>query len=144
MDTSTQDRYVEREGLLARLADAYQRRDFGLIDESMRPEAVLTLTGSSRLAGTYRGHRAIARFLAEIRHFLRAADPRMTFEHEPDVMTFRQVIVVTGPKHQSEMALRVTVEFADDGRVRSFLAEAEDQGLFDYVVDSSRPDLETS
>jgi len=144
MGTRTQERYAEREGLLARLADAYQRRDFGVIEESMRPEVVLTLTGSSRLAGTYRGHRAIATFLAEIRHVLRAAEPRMTFEHEPDVMTYRQVIVVSGPKHQTEMAIRVTVAFADDGRVRSFLVEAEDQGLFDYVVDSSRPDLETS
>ena len=52
-------------------------------------------------------------------------------------MIFTQAVVISGPNHQVEMEMRVTVEFHADGRVQSFLAEMEDQGLFDYVVNTS-------
>jgi hypothetical protein len=38
------------------------------------------------------------------------------------------------------MALRVTVRFHRDERVESFFVQPEDQGLFDYVIDSSFDD----
>jgi ketosteroid isomerase-like protein len=37
--------------------DAFIRRDFSVIDETMRPDVTLELPGSSWLAGTYRGRR---------------------------------------------------------------------------------------
>jgi ketosteroid isomerase-like protein len=128
---------VEREGLLARLAVAYQRRDFDAFQAACRPDMVVTLAGSSRLAGTYHGYGAFSEYLDSLRDVLRSAEEKIVFEHDRDQMIFTQNIVVSGPFHQVEMPLRVTVVFHADGRVLSFLAELADQGLFDYVVDTS-------
>jgi hypothetical protein len=127
----------EREGLLVLLATAYQRRDFDVFEAACRPDMVVTLAGSSRLAGTYHGYGAFSEYLDAVRDVLRSADERIVFEHDGDQMVFTQSIVVSGPFHQVEMPLRVTVVFHADGRVQSFLAELGDQGLFDYVVDTS-------
>ena len=128
---------IEREGLLARLAVAYQRRDLDVFEAACRPDMVLTLAGSSRLAGTYHGYGAFSEYLDGVRDVLRAADQQIRFEHDIDRMIFTQAVVISGPNHQVEMGMRVTVEFHADGRVKSFLAEMEDQGLFDYVVNTS-------
>jgi hypothetical protein len=128
---------VEREGLFARLATAYQRRELEVFEQACRPDMVVTLAGSSRLAGTYHGYGAFSEYLDAVREVLRAADDRIRFEHDGDRMIFTQTVVISGPHHEVEMALRVTCEFHADGRIQSFLAELEDQGLFDYVVDSS-------
>ena len=128
---------VEREGLLARLAMAYQRRDFDVFEAACRPDMVLTLAGSSRLAGTYHGYRAFSDYLDAVRDVLRAAEDQPVFQHDGDRMIFTQPVVISGPFHQVEMQLRVTVEFHADGRIESFLAELGDQGLFDYVVNTS-------
>jgi ketosteroid isomerase-like protein len=128
---------LEREGLLARLAVAYQRRDLDVFEAACRPDMVLTLAGSSRLAGTYHGYSAFSEYLDAVRDVLRAADQQIRFEHDIDRMIFTQAVVISGPNHQVEMGMRVTVEFHADGRVQSFLAEMEDQGLFDYVVNTS-------
>jgi ketosteroid isomerase-like protein len=128
---------LEREGLLSRLAVAYQRRDLGVFEDACRPDMVLTLAGSSRLSGTYHGYGAFAEYLDAVRDVLRAADQQIRFEHDIDRMTFTQAVVISGPNHQVEMEMRVTVGFHADGRVQSFLAEMEDQGLFDYVVNTS-------
>ena len=37
------------------------------------------------------------------------------------------------------MALVVTVLYDDEGKITSFLVLPEDQGLFDYMVDTSLP-----
>jgi hypothetical protein len=134
---TNRDVEIEREGLFARLATAYQRRDLDVFEEACRPDMVVTLAGSSRLAGTYHGYGAFSDYLDAVRDVLRAADDRARFEHDGDRMILTQLVVISGPLHQVEMPLRVTVDFHADGRVQSFLAELEDQGLFDYVVDSS-------
>ena len=128
---------VEREGLLAKLATAYQRRELDVFEEACRPDMVVTLAGSSRLSGTYHGYGAFSEYLDAIRDVLRAANDTIRFEHDGDQMIFTQAVVISGPNHQVEMPLRVTVVFHPDGRVQSFLAELEDQGLFDYVVNTS-------
>jgi hypothetical protein len=99
----------------------------------------LTLGGSSRLAGTYVGYDAFGRYLEVLRRVLRSAGQPITFVHEKNEMTFRQIMVVYGPKHDAEMALVVTVLYDDEGKITSFLVLPEDQGLFDYVVDTSLP-----
>jgi hypothetical protein len=134
---TNRDVEIEREGLFARLATAYQRRDLDVFEEVCRPDMVLTLAGSSRLSGTYHGYRAFSDYLDAIREVLRSAEGQMRFEHDGDRMIFTQPVVISGPFHQVEMPLRVTVDFHADGRVQSFLAELEDQGLFDYVVNTS-------
>ena len=128
---------VEREGLLARLAGAYQRRELEVFEEACRPDMVLTLAGSSRLAGTYHGYGAFADYLTALRDVLRSTGRQIVFHHDGDQMVFRQLMVVSGPNHAIEMELLITVRFHADGRVESFLVEPDDQGLFDYVVDSS-------
>jgi hypothetical protein len=128
---------VEREGLLARLATAYQRRDFDVFEGACRPDMTVTLAGSSRLSGTYHGYGAFSDYLDAVRDVLRSAEGQIVFEHDGDRMLFSQVVVISGPFHQVEMPLRVTVDFHADGRIQSFLAELGDQGLFDYVVSTS-------
>lgn len=128
---------VEREGLLAKLATAYQRRELDVFEEACRPDMVVTLAGSSRLSGTYHGYGAFSEYLDAVRDVLRAADDQIRFEHDGDQMIFTQAVVISGPNHQVEMPMRVTVVFHADGRVQSFLAEMGDQGLFDYVVNTS-------
>lgn len=130
---------VEREAILLELATAYQRREFGVFEAAVRPDMTLTLGGSSRLAGTYAGYGAFGRYLEVLRWVLRSAGKPITFVHEPNEMTFRQVMVVYGPKHDAEMMLVVTVLYDDVGKISSFLVLPEDQGLFDYVVDTSLP-----
>jgi ketosteroid isomerase-like protein len=133
---------VEREGLLARLATAYQRRELDVFEAACRPDMVVTLAGSSRLSGTYHGYGAFSEYLDAVRDVLRAANDTIRFEHDGDQMIFTQAVVISGPNHQVEMPLRVTVVFHPDGRVQSFLAELGDQGLFDYVVNTSaRPSV---
>jgi len=134
---TSRDVEVEREGLLARLAVAYQRRDFDVFQAACRPDMVVTLAGSSRLAGTYHGYGAFSEYLDAVRDVLRSADEKVVFEHDEDQMVFTQNIIVSGPFHQVEMPMRVTGVFHADGRIQSFLAEMGDQGLFDYVVDTS-------
>jgi hypothetical protein len=72
-----------------------------------------------------------------VRDVLRSAEGQIQFEHDGDRMVFTQQVVISGPFHQVEMPLRVTAEFHSDGRIQSFLAELGDQGLFDYVVNTS-------
>lgn len=128
-----------RETLLLELAVAFQRRDLTIFEKSVRPDMTLTLAGSSHLAGTYMGYGAFGRYLQELRRVLRSASKTIKFVHEKDEMTFSQVMVLSGPKHDVEMTLVVTVLYDEEGKIASFLVMPEDQGLFDYVVDSSVP-----
>jgi ketosteroid isomerase-like protein len=138
IDHTSSQVQIEREGLLERLASAYQRRDLAVFEEVVRPDMVLTLAGSSRLAGTYHGYGAFSEYLEALRHVLRSAEKQITFKHNSNEMVFWQAMIVSGPRHQVEMTLRVTVRFHyADGRVESFYVEPEDQKLFDHVVDST-------
>jgi len=130
---------MDREAALLELATAFQRRDLGVFEGAVRPDMTLTLGGSSRLAGTYVGYEAFGRYLEVLRWVLRSAGKMITFVHEKDEMTFSQVMVVSGPRHDVEMTLVVTVLYDHEGKIASFLVLPEDQGLFDYVVDTSVP-----
>jgi len=125
-----------REAVIGVLADAFQRRDFDAFREPLDPELVLTLPGSSWLAGIYHGYEPFARYLLAIRQVLVWPGDAITFSHHGNEMIFRQSMIVTGPSHEAEMALIVTVTFDDDERIRSFYVQPEDQGLFDYVLNS--------
>jgi ketosteroid isomerase-like protein len=128
---------TERAATIAALADAFQRHDLDVFEQEVRPDMTLTLVGSSRLAGTYEGYAAFGRYLEVLREVLKSADKPITFEHSASEMIFRQVMEVMGPKHAVEMTLVVTVGYAEDGKIQSFLVEPRDQGLFDHVIDTS-------
>ncbi|HEX6401123.1 MAG TPA: hypothetical protein VF108_11750 [Actinomycetota bacterium] len=131
------DVQLGREAGLARLASAYQRHDLSVFEEVCRHDMRLTLEGGSQLAGTYYGYPAFADYLGTLRTVLASAEQRIVFEHpSPDVMVFHQVMVVSGPKHISEMQLDVVVTYAPDGKIASFDVRPDDQGLFDHIVDS--------
>jgi ketosteroid isomerase-like protein len=131
---------IQREGGLARLAIAYQRREMHVFEAVCRPDMVLTLAGSSRLAGTYHGYGAFSAYLDALRDVLSSAERQITFEHAGNDMVFWQATILMGPRHHVEMTLRVTVRYHHhDGRIESFLVEPEDQALFDHIVNSAVP-----
>lgn len=137
LDMDKSDRQLAREEMLAVLANAYQRRDLSAFEETCRPNMTLTLAGKSQLAGTYHGYKAFAEYLATLRTVLASAGQTIEFEHpSPDEMVFHQTMLVMGPRHESEMRLDVRVTYADNGRIESFDVRADDQGLFDYIVDT--------
>ena len=127
----------DREASLLGLAAAYQHRALGAFEAAVRPDMTLTLAGSSRLAGTYHGYDSFGRYLEILREVMSAARKPIRFEHSSDEMIFRQVMIVSGPQHDVEMTLVVTVSYDDAGLIESFRVEPEDQGLFDYVIDTS-------
>jgi hypothetical protein len=47
---------IERQAQFTRMASAFARRDFVAVAEGVVPAVVLTLEGSSWLAGAYRGY----------------------------------------------------------------------------------------
>ena len=130
-------RRIEREQVIGRLRTAYQRRELHVFEECCRPDMVVTLAGSSRLAGTHHGYGAFSDYLTSNRGLVRSAGKPITFEHDRNEMVVRDTIILSGDRHQVEMGLRITVRFHYfDGRIESFLVEPEDQALFDHVVDS--------
>lgn len=128
---------VDREATLVDLANAYQRRDLAVFEAAVSPDMALTLAGGSRVAGTYRGYDSFGRYLQVLREVLRSAGKPITFTHSDNEMTFRQIMIVMGPEHEAEMRLVVTMRYDDDSRIRSFLVQPQDQGLFDHVVNTS-------
>jgi ketosteroid isomerase-like protein len=136
MDAQRESVGRRREAVIGVLADAFQRRDFDAFREPLRPDLVLTLPGSSWLAGIYHGYEPFARYLLALRQVLMWPGEPITFSHHGHDMTFRQSMVVSGPNHEAEMALIVTVTFDEDEKIRSFFVQPKDQGLFDYVLNS--------
>ena len=128
---------LDREATLVDLASAYQRRDLPVFEAAVSPDMALTLAGTSRLAGTYRGYDSFGRYLQVLREVLRSAGKPITFTHGENEMTFRQVMVVMGPDHDAEMTLVVTMRYDDANRIQSFLVQPQDQGLFDHVINTS-------
>lgn len=128
---------IEREVSLFELASAYERGDISAYKEAVRPDVALTLTGSSQLAGTYHGYEAFGRYLRVLRRVMRSAGKLVTFDHDGNVTVFKQVMVVSSPKHDAEITLFVRVQYDEEGRIETFLVVPEDQGLFDHVIDTA-------
>lgn len=128
--------HAEREAVIGLLAEAFQRRDFDAFQEPLQPDMVLTLPGSSWLAGIYHGYVPFARYLLALRQVLRWSGEPIKFSHRGDEIIFRQVMVVSGPEHDAEMALIITVGFDEGNKVSSFFVQPEDQGLFDHILNT--------
>lgn len=127
----------DREASLLGLAAAYQHRALTSFQAAVRSDVASTLAGTSRLAGTYHGREACGRQLEVLREVLSPVRKPVTFKHDDNVTVLRQIMVVSGPRHDVEMTLVTTVRYDDEGLIESLLVEPEDQGLFDYVIDTS-------
>ena len=137
----------DREALFAELLAAFARRDHGVIRASMRSDVTLVLPGSSPLAGTHRGIAEVGHFVVALRMVLQTgrANGTITFVHEGDEMVVRHQVSVLGPQHTAEMVLRQHFTFdGPGGKLASITVEPEDEGLFDYVVQSALGDAEAS
>lgn len=132
--------YSDRECLFAELLAAFGRRDHDVIRASMRPDVVLVLPGSSPLAGTHRGIAEVGHFVVALRMVLQTGsnNGEISFLHEGDQMVVRHQVSVLGPRHTAEMVLRQRFTFdGRGGKLASITVEPEDEGLFDYVVQSA-------
>jgi hypothetical protein len=77
---------VEREALFTRMASAFARRDFDAVAGGVLPEVVLSLKGSSWLAGTYRGYEEFSHYVSGARLVLEPAGNPITYLHHGDEM----------------------------------------------------------
>ena len=126
----------EREAQFARNMDAFIRRDFSVIDETMRPDVTLEMPGSSWLAGTYQGLEAVSRGVIALRQVFNSDKRLVAFLHEGDQMVVRHAITVSGPRHEVEMNLGVRIGYDEQGKFATIDVEPADLDLFDYVVNS--------
>jgi hypothetical protein len=133
----TEDVRIEREEMLANLALAFEQRAFNAFETFVRPDMTMTMAGRSRLSGTNYGYVAFERYLHLLRDVAHSVDAPISFEHAGNEMTSHHRCEVHGPQHRVEMAFSVLTRFDEHGRVEAIEVEAEDQGLFDYVVDSA-------
>jgi ketosteroid isomerase-like protein len=116
--------------------DSFMRRDYATLEAGWRPDVVLTLPGSSWLAGTHEGYDDVGRCLLGLRQVLDSDQKRITFLHEGDQMIVRHDVEVHGPVHVVEMTLEVRMRYDEAGRVESITLEPDDMGLFDHVVNA--------
>ncbi|MGH2590868.1 MAG: leucine zipper domain-containing protein, partial [Actinomycetota bacterium] len=128
---------IERELELFEIAAAFYRGDVPALRDFFGPDVSLTLTGSSRLAGTYTGYRAIGRCLDLMQEIVRPSGKPSVFEHEGNVTLLRRLVVVHSWRHEVEMTITVLVRYDDQGHIQRVLVEPDDQGLFDHVIDTS-------
>ena len=126
----------EREAQFARNMDAFIRRDFSVIDETMRPDVTLELPGSSWLAGTYQGLEAVSRGGMALRQVFNSDKKLVTFQHEGDQMVVRHAITVSGPRHEVEMNMGVRIGYDEQRKFATIDIEPADLDLFDYVLNS--------
>jgi hypothetical protein len=118
------------------MASAFARRDFEAVARGVRPEVVLQLTGTSWLAGTYRGYEEFGHYLLGSRQVLVSAEKPITYLHAGDEMTVLHDFVVGGSPLGPEIPLHVTVSFDADNTIASLLIQPQEQDAFDDAVDA--------
>jgi len=134
----------EREAMFLENMDAFMRRDFATIERSMRSEVVLELPGTSWLAGSYVGYEEVSRSIVNLRRVFDSEKKQLSFLHEGDQMIVRHDIVVHGPMHEVEMALRVSVRYDPTGKMKAITVEPDDLALFDHVLNTALRNSEAS
>src|ERR1700675_2846283 len=76
---------------------AFMRGNFALVETAWRPDVLLTLPGSSWLAGTHQGLEDVSRCVHGLRQVLTAEQTRTEFLHEDNQLIVRHDIKVNGP-----------------------------------------------
>jgi hypothetical protein len=141
---SSIDAQLGRQATFDRMASAFAHADVETVSAGVRPEAVLTLAGSSWLAGTYRGYEQLTQYILGSRLVLDSTPQRVEHLHcENEIRTVHN-FVVGGKECGPEMALDVTVRFHPDDRIESVLIEPRDEDAFDAAVDGFLADADSS
>jgi hypothetical protein len=134
----------EREAMFLANMDAFMRRDFETIEGSMRSDVVLELPGTSWLACRYLGYEEVSRSIVSLRRVFDSEKKQLSFLHEGDRMIVRHGIVVQGPMHEVEMALRMSVRYDPTGKMKAITVEPDDLALFDHVLNTALRNSEAS
>jgi hypothetical protein len=134
----------EREAMFLGNMDAFMRRDFATIEGSMRSDIVLELPGTSWLAGSYLGDEEVSRSIVSLRRVFDSEKKQLSFLHEGDQMIVRHDIMVHGPMHEVEMALRVSVRYDPAGKMEAITVAPDDLALFDHVLNTALRNSEAS
>jgi len=103
-----------------------------MVEAMWRPDVVMTLPGSSWLAGTHRGYKRVR----GLREVLASDHRRVMFLHEDDQMIVRHDVTVPGPTHAVEMTLKLRVRYDSDGKAEAIDLEPDDLALFDHVLNT--------
>jgi ketosteroid isomerase-like protein len=123
-----------REGIFAHAAVAFVQRDLVTLLGLVRDDVVLTLAGSSPIAGPHHGGRAVARVVMQLRRYVSCTAEPIRFSHEEDRMTAHRDVVIVGQMHRVGMTLHLSLSFDRSGKIRALMIEPSDPGLFDHVV----------
>jgi hypothetical protein len=123
-----------REGIFGHAVVAFVQRDVETLRGLARDDVVLTVAGSSPIAGAHHGPEAIARVVMQLRRFVSCTAEPIRFSHEGDEMTAHRDVVVIGQMHRVGMTLHLSFSFDRSERIGVVLIEPSDPGLFDHVV----------
>jgi len=124
----------EHEGIFGHVAIAFVQGDVGMLRRLTREGVVLTLVGSSPLAGTHHGRDAVARFASGLARYVTCTSHMIRFAHDGDRMTAHRDIAISGHLHRVEMTLHVSFAFDRSDRISAVQIEPSDPGLFDHVI----------
>ena len=122
------------EGIFGHVAIAFVQGDMGMLRGLTRGDVVLTLAGSSPLAGTHHGRDAVVRLAIGLRRYVTCTSHLIRFAHDGDRMVAHRDIAIRGHRHHVEMTLHATFSFDRSDRIRSVRIEPSDPGLFDHVI----------
>jgi hypothetical protein len=122
------------EGIFGHVAIAFVQGDIGTFRRLTREDVVLTLVGSSPLAGTHRGCEAVARLAIGLGRYVTCTSHPIRFAHDGDRMTAHRDIAISGHVHRVEMTLHVSFSFDRSDMISAVQIEPSDPGLFDHVI----------
>jgi ketosteroid isomerase-like protein len=122
------------EGIFGHVVIAFVQGDFGMMRSLMREDVVLTLVGSSPLAGTHHGRDAVARLAIGLGRYVMCTSHQIRFAHDGDRMTAHREIAIRAHLHHVEMTLHASFSFDRSDRIGAVQIEPSDPGLFDHVI----------
>jgi ketosteroid isomerase-like protein len=122
------------EGIFGHASIAFVQGDARMLRSLTREDVVLTLAGSSPLAGTHLGRDAVARLAIALRRYVTCTSHLIRFAHDGDRMTAHRDIAIRGHKHRVEMTLHASFSFDRSDRIRAVQIEPSDPGLFDHLI----------
>jgi hypothetical protein len=122
------------EGIFGHVAIAFVQGDVGMLRRLAREDVVVTLIGTSPLAGTHHGRDAVVRLAFGLRRYVTCTTHPIRFAHDGERMTAHRDIAISGHLHRVDMTLHVSFSFDPSDTIRSVRIEPSDQGLFDHVL----------
>jgi ketosteroid isomerase-like protein len=127
----------DREAMFLRGVEAFNRRDVRTLEQTMHPDIVMHVPGTSWLAGIYQGPEQVSRCILGLRQILRTSPDNASYLHDEQHMIVTHTLQVQGPLHETEMTFVVAIAFTDDGRVKAVSVEPSDLGFFDHVANTA-------